>query len=91
MRSFGYMQIIGGPRSSAFPDPAMASLQACGEADTYTCGHCQRIVIKAPGKMDDGLCRHCWKLVCKHCVADGRCRPVEAQIEANLVKMNWRV
>ena len=84
MRSYGYLQIIGGPRSKDFPDPAMAALQSCGEADSFNCAHCQRMVILTPKKQEDGLCRHCWGLICKHCVADGHCRPVEAQIERKL-------
>lgn len=89
-RSYGYMQIIGGPRSNDFPDPAMASLQACGEADTYTCGHCQKVVIIKPGgKNDDGVCRHCWALVCPKCAGEQRCKPIEAQIEEKLRKKGF--
>ncbi len=89
MRSFSYIQIIGGPRVGGFTDPGMAALQACGEADTYTCGHCQRIVIMAPGKQTDGLCRVCNRLVCKHCVKDGQCRPFEEEIERKLAPRGW--
>lgn len=83
-RSLGYIQIIGGPRSSAFVDPGMAALQSTGEADTYTCGHCQRVVIMAPGKQNEGMCRVCWRLVCKHCMKAGNCVPFEEEIERKL-------
>lgn len=89
MHSYGYLQIIGGPRSKDFADPAMAALQSCGEADTYNCGHCQRMVILTPDKQADGMCRKCWRLVCKHCVEDRQCRPLEEEIERKIAPRGW--
>lgn len=62
----------------------VASLQQCGEADTFTCNHCQAIVHVAP-RCDPadlgGLCKQCMKLVCPQCHASGRCVPWEKQME----------
>jgi hypothetical protein len=54
------------------------------EHDTFTCGHCNRIVHVLP-KQDPaslgGFCRTCWKLTCARC-ADGLCTPFEKKLEA---------
>ena len=53
------------------------------EYDTFTCSHCQRIVIvKAkcdPAEMG-GLCKICDKLICKECVGKG-CSPWEEKMK----------
>jgi hypothetical protein len=53
------------------------------EADTFTCAHCQRIVIcrvRDPAALG-GYCRHCDRLVCAKC-AGGDCVPFLKRIEA---------
>jgi hypothetical protein len=55
------------------------------EADTFTCAHCNRVVIvKAKCNPDDlgGMCRLCMKMICPACVDLGACTPFEKQIEA---------
>ena len=38
------------------------------EADTYTCGHCQRVVIKTPDRLRPReVCRRCMHIVCDRC------------------------
>jgi hypothetical protein len=53
--------------------------------DTFTCAHCNRIVMVKP-KQDaatiGGHCRQCDKLICDRCVADGRCTPLERRLAA---------
>jgi hypothetical protein len=54
------------------------------EADTFSCGHCGKIVHVKP--MADpaaigGLCYCCNKHVCPVCVAEGRCDPLERKLE----------
>lgn len=60
------------------------------ERDTFTCAHCQKIVIVAPmgavtdpGKPQDigGFCRACYKNVCGRCADSGVCRPFEKWLE----------
>lgn len=55
------------------------------EWDTRTCAHCQRI-DRIPPRCDPadigGLCYGCGGLVCRRCVADARCTPIEARLEA---------
>lgn len=54
------------------------------ECDTFTCAHCQFVVLvhakEDPAKLG-GFCFPCAKLICKDCVKTGRCEPFEKQIE----------
>lgn len=54
------------------------------EADTFTCFHCNRIVIVKP-KCDPadlgGMCRLCDKMICPQCVNLGVCDPIEKKLE----------
>jgi hypothetical protein len=53
--------------------------------DTFTCFHCNRVVI-VPLKADPvaigGMCYQCMKLVCPGCVALGTCTPFEKKLDA---------
>ena len=53
-------------------------------ADTFTCGHCGRIVV-VPPKADaadlGGHCRLCDRLICPSCAREGRCDPFEKKLE----------
>lgn len=54
------------------------------EASTFTCGHCQKIVmVRAKERPEDigGLCYVCDRMICPHCVGQG-CRPFEKDLEA---------
>ena len=54
------------------------------ESDTFTCGHCNKIVF-VPPKCDPadlgGMCKSCMKLVCPSCNNIGRCIPFEKKLE----------
>ncbi len=54
------------------------------EADSFTCNHCNRIVIVKP-KCDPydlgGMCRLCEKMICPACVDLGKCDPIEKKLE----------
>lgn len=54
------------------------------ESDTFTCFHCNRIVIVKP-KCDPcdlgGMCRICEKMICPTCVDLGKCDPLEKKLE----------
>ena len=56
------------------------------ERDTFTCGHCSKVVmVKAgcdPADMG-GLCRVCGSLICPKCHGVGTCTPWEKQMEAS--------
>jgi len=59
------------------------------EADTFTCFHCNKIVIVKP--MCDpcelgGMCRLCEKMICPACVDLGKCDPVEKKLEREEAK-----
>lgn len=54
------------------------------EADTFTCFHCQRIVMVRPLEPPEnmgGVCKVCYKLICPRCVGAGVCSPFERQLE----------
>lgn len=54
------------------------------EADTFTCHHCQRIVIVKPGCDPvelGGHCKLCDELICPRCYGLGKCTPWEKQME----------
>lgn len=54
------------------------------ECDTFTCGHCQKIVFVKP-KEDPasigGMCFQCMHLVCPRCVGLAVCSPWQKQME----------
>lgn len=53
------------------------------ETDTFTCGHCNAIVVvpvKASPTEMGGLCGCCDDLICPTCVKDGRCIPLEKRL-----------
>lgn len=54
------------------------------EHETFTCGHCQRIVHvpprAAPASLG-GVCKLCMRLVCPSCNARGKCDPFERKLE----------
>lgn len=54
------------------------------ECDTFTCGHCQRVVFVKP--MCDpadagGLCYACDRHICRQCVGLGKCEVIEKKLE----------
>lgn len=58
------------------------------QADTFTCAHCNRLVIVKPGTQPEDVCWHCMDakrplagLICKACVAKRRCAPHERWLE----------
>src|ERR1700756_2474877 len=53
------------------------------ERDTFTCCHCNKVVIVKPfANMDDfgSMCRNCMKMTCPVC-ADKECTPFMKKIE----------
>lgn len=59
------------------------------EADSFTCAHCNRIVIVKPkcDPMDlGGMCRICDKMICPTCVDLGKCDPLEKKLEREEAK-----
>lgn len=53
------------------------------EADTFTCGHCQKVVhIKPMAPLDEvgGRCTVCDTLICPGCVTTGKCEPFEKKL-----------
>lgn len=67
----GYGQIFGDWRETE-------------EHDTFTCFHCNKIVIvKVKCAPEDlgGLCKQCMKLICSACVNKGNCDPLEKKLE----------
>jgi hypothetical protein len=62
-------------------DPVTAPV----ERDTFTCAHCNRVVIVAP-KTDPtdlgGFCRMCMQHLCGPCADLGTCTPFEQRLDA---------
>ena len=79
----GYAQIVGPADSVEFKDEYGTVIKD-GESDTFTCGHCGKIV-HVPPRTDPssigGGCRVCDSLICLHCVDKGTCRPLEKWLE----------
>lgn len=60
------------------------SPDATREADTFTCKHCNGIVMVkplAPPEEMGGRCYQCDSLICQRCVAKGRCDPFEEKLK----------
>lgn len=88
MKRQGYAQVIGppgrlipkGPRAR---DAGLDALAQHGECDTFTCGHCQR-VVHVPPRCDPadmgGLCKVCMAPICPRCLDKG-CTPFEKALE----------
>ncbi len=54
------------------------------EIDTFTCGHCCRIVhvpVRASPSDIGGLCKQCMELICPQCVDKMVCTPWEQEME----------
>jgi hypothetical protein len=78
----GYANVVGAGLVEDGTD-GVSSLNKWGEADTFTCYHCQRIVhVPVKGKAEDigGQCKLCMGLICPRCVGKG-CTPWEKQME----------
>lgn len=79
MRRPGGYAVISDPQQS----------QPVLETDTFTCGHCQKIV-PVPPRCDPadlgGLCKVCMRLVCPVCHGQGSCTPFEKRIEQQEAK-----
>ena len=54
------------------------------EADSFTCFHCNHVVMVKP-KCDPndlgGMCRLCMKMICPACVDIGSCDPFEKKLD----------
>ena len=62
------------------------------EADTFTCGHCNRIVhIKPMAPLGDlgGRCGMCDTLICPDCVRTGQCDPFEEKLKRMETVKSW--
>lgn len=64
------------------------SPESLTERDTFTCGHCNNIVIVPPKANPSdlgGMCKSCMKLICPKCTAlwnrTNKCTPFEKQLE----------
>ena len=54
------------------------------EADTFTCGHCSKIVhvtYKHPIDELGGRCNLCDQLICPACVKEGKCDHFEEKLK----------
>lgn len=51
------------------------------EYDTFTCCHCNSIVVVKKEKDDVGFCTLCFKPICANCNKEGVCVPFERKLE----------
>lgn len=76
------------------PDPTKSKGQVGRqENDTFTCGHCGRIVIVKPlcDPADmGGLCGGCGALVCPGCHGRGVCDPLEEKLRRDEERDRFR-
>ena len=80
----GYATLVGPGYTEAGERAGPKSLADNGEADTFTCGHCQHVVHVEPlcdPANAGGLCKNCMRLICPRCVGKGICVPWEKMIE----------
>ena len=63
------------------------------EVPTYTCGHCQRVVIMNPTRTRPrNMCRRCMRQTCETAGCLQECNPIERDLErayANLLHQPW--
>jgi hypothetical protein len=62
------------------------------EADTFSCAHCQFVVVVKPfcdAADAGGLCKCCMGLICPHCVDLGTCTPIERYLEIEEAKAQF--
>lgn len=58
--------------------------EGANEFDTFSCGHCARIIhVPARARPEDigGFCRQCMRAICPTCTDTGRCDPLEKKLE----------
>jgi hypothetical protein len=64
------------------------------EADSFTCFHCNRVIMVKP-KCDPtelgGMCRLCMKMICPECVDKGSCDPFEKKLERSEKEYRRRI
>jgi hypothetical protein len=89
----GHATLVGPGYLETGKPAGPAGLRDDGEADTFTCGHCQFVVhvmpMADPADMG-GLCKNCMRLVCPKCHDHGGCTPWEKAIEASEARDRWR-
>lgn len=95
MRSPGGHANVVGPPGKLVPQAARAgnagldALAQNQECDTFTCGHCQQIVL-VPPRCDPavmgGFCRQCMTPICPQCHDKGSCTPWEKAMERSEVR-----
>ena len=77
--------VLVGPSTVGDTPVGPKPLQSESACDTFTCGHCQRVVhVMARSDPADsgGLCKCCMRLICPPCVEKGTCTPWEKAMEA---------
>lgn len=78
----GHGQLICEDPKQSFVTDAYGR-RIAAEVDSYTCGHCNQVVMVNVGERPEdigGLCKQCMSLVCPHCVITGRCEPLEERL-----------
>ncbi len=77
--------MLGVGRERAQGVATETSPEGVKECDTFTCGHCQRIVFVRPKQSASdmgGLCKVCMTLICPRCTGAGFCLPFMKKLEA---------
>lgn len=72
-------RLTTGPKSEA-----QHKLELNGESDTFTCGHCDRIVLVPPfvdAASQGARCGCCGRLICGDCNNKARCEPWEERLQ----------
>ena len=89
----GYATIVGDLPTGA-PTIIEGGVQHTeAEIDTFTCGHCCRIVhvpVRASPSDIGGLCKQCMELICPQCVDKRTCTPWEREMEEQAAVAEFR-
>jgi hypothetical protein len=97
----GYL-LVDHRESPGVSETLIAQAQAAGypvlnpgrglhEADTYTCPHCQGIVVKSPRKTDHDrhVCLKCYGVTCGRPACVLSCRPMKALLDGDLLRRGF--
>ncbi len=91
----GYAQLVGDMSAAGIYDFSTDTRIVASEMDTFSCGHCGRIVhvpVRTDPASIGGGCRICQSNICPKCVDNGTCTPQEemlAQMEKKAEVNRW--
>lgn len=75
--STGYLLLDNRNSPGVAPRPGFICSDGLFEADTYTCPHCHRVVLKNPlRERERNVCRKCMRITCDGASCVANCLPM---------------